>query len=434
MPITPATLAFDANGTPYSETYGDIYHSARGGLEQARHVFLGGNGLPQRWGGRHQFTILETGFGQGLNFLTTWQAWREDPQRSARLHFLSVEKHPFSRSDLAELHRRHPEIAELSAQLRGQWPELTAGFHRLEFENGELTLTLAFGDAIACVPQFVAAPDAIFLDGFSPAKNPDLWSAPLLREIAWLAAPGATTATWAVAAPVREHLAQAGFRWEKARGYAAKHEMLVATLDDDAAPIPAGKSAKRANTRIAVVGAGLSGSLTAERLAAKGFTVTLFERHARPAQETSGNLAAAMLPVLSLDDARLSRLNRASFLYANRYLARFGFGTANSPVRGASSGVLYIARDAAHAEKQREILARNGFPESFAHWVDAEAGSELVGARVAGGGWWFPNGSYANPASLCSAALTGSAVSLRFNTPVAAVSEIDGTWGLSGAD
>lgn len=433
MPIVPATLAFAADGTPYSETYGDVYHSASGGLEQARHVFLAGNGLPHRWAGQRQFTILETGFGQGLNFLATWQAWKDDPNRPPRLHYLAVEKHPFTASDLATLHARYPEIDSVATELRCQWPELTAGFHRLEFDGGAVALTLAFGEAIACIPQFVASPDAIYLDGFSPAKNPELWSVPLLREIAWIAAPGASAATWAVAAQVRDNLAAAGFSWRKADGYATKREMLVATLHEDAA-VAAPESAAAARSRIAVVGAGLAGVLTAERLAARGFAVTLFERHPGPALETSGNLAAAMLPVLSLDDARLSRLNRAAFLYAHRSLDRLGFGDRESPVRGARSGVLYIARDEIHAAKQQEILRRNAFPSSFAQWLDIDAASAAAGCDVAGGGWWFPNGAYANPASLCRATLAAAPANLelRFGTIVAQVTEAEGRWQLQG--
>ena len=116
-PVVPARLAFAANGTPYSHEYQDVYHSAEGGPEQARHVFLAGNGLPQRWHGRRIFTILETGFGFGLNFLATWQAWREDTRRCGRLHFVSIEKHPFVRRDLEQLHARYPEYAALAAEL-----------------------------------------------------------------------------------------------------------------------------------------------------------------------------------------------------------------------------------------------------------------------------------------------------------------------------
>ena len=184
--IRPAAAAFDAQGTPWSAEYGDVYHPAAGGLAQARHVFLAGNALPDAWQDRSAFTILETGFGQGLNFLATWAAFRREPGQCRALHFLSVEKHPFRLPDLEQFHEHtFPSgssedgvlLRSLAERLRASWPELTRGFHRLEFADRtgkielRVTLTLAFGDAIACLPQFVAEPDAVFLDGFSPARN-----------------------------------------------------------------------------------------------------------------------------------------------------------------------------------------------------------------------------------------------------------------------
>lgn len=428
MPIVPARLAFTESGTPFSETYGDVYHSSAGGLAQARHVFLAGNGLPQRWQGRERFVVLETGFGQGLNFLATWAAWRDDPRRPQRLHFLAVDKHPFTAADLAVLHAGFPELAPLAGQLRAQWPELTPGFHRLEFETGGVVLKLAFGDAIAAVPQFVAAADAFYLDGFSPAKNPALWSPQLLRELALCGAAGATAATWAVAGDVRKALAAAGFQVEKRPGFADKREMLVARLPGNTAAVAPG------DRRVAIVGAGLAGCLVAERLAARGWQVDLFERRPTPAEETSGNLTAAMLPVLSLDDARLSRLNRAAYLYALRWLQqRRDEGLA---IDGDTCGVLQIARDAAHAGKQREILARNGFPETFVRCVDADEGTQLTGLPVAGPGWWFAGGAWANPASLCRAALARfpERLACRYATAVADLTPTADGWRLIAAD
>ncbi|HXZ52689.1 MAG TPA: tRNA (5-methylaminomethyl-2-thiouridine)(34)-methyltransferase MnmD, partial [Burkholderiales bacterium] len=168
-PLVPAELAFAADGTPYSSAYGDVYHSAAGGPAQARHVFLAGNGLPGRWAGRRVFTVLEAGFGLGLNFLATWAAWRTDPQRCARLHYVSVEKHPFRGNDLARLHARYAELAPLAAELRAAWPLLVPGLHRLEFDSGRMVLTLAFADLAEALPQLRLAADAIYLDGFAPA-------------------------------------------------------------------------------------------------------------------------------------------------------------------------------------------------------------------------------------------------------------------------
>ena len=137
-PIRPARLAFAAGGTPYSPEFDDLYHSADGGAAQARHVFLAGNDLPARWRGRRAFSVLETGFGFGLNFLATWAAWREDAERCERLHFVSLEKHPFCAADLERLHARYPEFAESAAALRAAWPPLVPGVHRLELERGRV--------------------------------------------------------------------------------------------------------------------------------------------------------------------------------------------------------------------------------------------------------------------------------------------------------
>lgn len=147
LPLSPAAPELDERGAPYSLLYGDVYHNVSDALGQAHHVFLRGNGLPQRWRTRDSFTVCETGFGLGLNFLTLWQAWRDDPDRCARLHYLSLEAHPCERQVLADLLRRVMPAAMRAQvdQLIAQWPPLLSGLHRLEFEGGALTLTLAFG-------------------------------------------------------------------------------------------------------------------------------------------------------------------------------------------------------------------------------------------------------------------------------------------------
>jgi len=227
MPLESARLTLAPDGTPISEVYGDIYYSSAGGLAQARHVFLAGNELPARWQGRARFTILETGFGLGLNFLATWQAWREDPKSCHELRFISLEKHPLAMADLASAHAVWPELEALAADLRRLWPPLVAGVHHLEFEGGRLLLTLIFADAAEVVPTLAVAVDAFYLDGFSPARNPELWSAGLCRSLARLALPGATVATWSVAGSVRRALSAAQFSVEKRCGFAHKRQMLV---------------------------------------------------------------------------------------------------------------------------------------------------------------------------------------------------------------
>ena len=138
-----------ADGSPYSPQFGDRYHShAGGGLAQAQGCFLQGCGLPEAWRGQRQWRILETGFGLGLNFLATWQAWRDDPQRCDRLHFISTEAWPVSAQDLlAAARSRYPQLLPLAEELALQYRDLHSGIHRLSFEQQRVHLTLAIGSA-----------------------------------------------------------------------------------------------------------------------------------------------------------------------------------------------------------------------------------------------------------------------------------------------
>ncbi len=158
--------------------YGDVYHSADSGPGQARHVFLGGNGLPARWAGRASFTILETGFGIGVNFLATWDAWRRDAARPRRLHYVAIEKHPFLRDDLAQMLGGYPEFVALARELVDRWPAPLPGTHRRVLEGGGISLTVVFDDVESALKRLDARADAIYLDGFAPSRNPEMWSAP----------------------------------------------------------------------------------------------------------------------------------------------------------------------------------------------------------------------------------------------------------------
>jgi tRNA 5-methylaminomethyl-2-thiouridine biosynthesis bifunctional protein len=422
--LIPASLAFAADGTPYSSAYDDLYHSADGGVAQAQHVFLGGNGLPERWGGAPSFTLLETGFGLGLNFLATWQAWREDPQRCARLHFVSVEKHPFTAQDLAVLHTPHAALAPLAEELRSAWPLLVPGLHRLEFEEGRVVLTLAFGDAAALVPQLRLAADAFFLDGFAPAKNPHLWSPELLRALGRLAAPGATAATWSVAAAVRDGLRAAGFAAEKRRGFARKSEMLVARfVPQRSLRAPPARPQERSAV---VVGAGIAGAAAAERLATRGWEVTVVEKHREPALEASGNHAGAFHPVVSPDDSHIARLTRAAFSFLLEHWRQFDAIGASPEWRRC--GVLQLARDAREDAAQAAALAALGFPPAYAQRLDREQAGECAGVKLAAGGLWFPEGGWIRPRSFARALLARSRAKTLYGREAAALERAGERW------
>lgn len=430
-PLAPARLAFTEDGTPWSDIFGDVYHSVDGGLGQANHVFLAGNGLPQRWRGRERFVVLETGFGLGLNFLATWTSWRDDPERCGRLHFVSCELHPFGADDLARLHQRWPQFAELSAALRAQWPVLAPGLHRLHLDGERVTLTLYLGDAREGLAKLVARADAFYLDGFSPAKNPELWSPQLCRQLAHLAAPGATLATWSVAGAVRRHLRDAGFELAKAPGFGGKRQMLRGRLPGAAstAPQPGGGTRDAAPRRHAlIVGAGLAGCALAERLAARGWSIELIDAAAAPARGASGNLAGVLRPLPSVDDNRMSRLTRAGTLYGWRHIARLR--AAGEAVKAAACGVLHLARDDAQAAKMHAVVEHLGLPPGHLRYVDADEASTLAGWPVPIGGWWFGDSGWVHPPSLCAANLArhGDRVRPHFGRKLGALQHDDNRW------
>jgi len=292
-------------------------------------------------------------------------------------------------------------------------------------------LTLFFGDIAEAGKALRLAADAIYLDGFAPAKNPDMWSAATMKMLARMCAPGATAATWSTAAALREALAANGFEVEKRTGFAAKREMTTARFAargrvDRVAPVTRDKHA-------IVIGAGIAGAAAAERLCARGWQITLIERRARPAEEGSGNPAGVFHPVVTPDDNVLARLTRAGSLYAEAHWTRLGEG-GHAPRRGRC-GVLQLARDAKEEASQRRAIESLGYPPEFAQYVDREKASSLAGVEVSVGGLWFERSGWAAPSSVVSAQLTdcGARLETIFDREVAALAREDGMWSARDA-
>ena len=229
------------DGSPHSPRFNDRYRSRSGGLAQANFVFLAGTGLPAAWRGRDRFTVLETGFGLGLNFLSTWATWNADPQRCESLRFVSVEAYPVDATDLVRSacnedteEKPIPSIAvrlpALAEQLAQAWRGLSAGIQHWEFAGGQVQLTLAVGEVRAMLAALACQADAVYLDGFNPALNPEMWSAETLHLVAQHCRAGTRLATYTVAGRVRELLQQLGFRVEKRPGLPPKRHRLQAVF------------------------------------------------------------------------------------------------------------------------------------------------------------------------------------------------------------
>ncbi|WP_342619885.1 tRNA (5-methylaminomethyl-2-thiouridine)(34)-methyltransferase MnmD [Rhodoferax sp. GW822-FHT02A01] len=227
---------------PTSPRFGDVYRSRVGGWQQAQTVFVGGCHLPQRWQNTEHFTILETGFGLGLNFLATWATWLADARRCARLHYVAVEAYPVSAADvvrsaqaLSDTQAISP-LVDLARELALHWQTLRPGMQQFSLAQGAILLTLAIGDVLPMLQQLDCRADAVYLDGFSPARNPQMWSDETLRAVAARCIAGTTLASFSVASSVRSGLRQAGFSVRRKPGVAPKWHRLEASYNGLTAP------------------------------------------------------------------------------------------------------------------------------------------------------------------------------------------------------
>lgn len=363
--ITPAKIHWQMDDTgnkvPVSGEFGDVYFSNADGLAESRHVFLAHNQLPERLANlaeKQCFTIAELGFGTGLNFLATWQLWRQlrdmHPQlATARLHFITTEKYPIPLADLTQIlalwGQRAPELAEFIEPLLTAYPPLIAGCHRLNFFEDNLTVDIWLGDAAESLAKLANnaasfhAPyvDAWFLDGFAPSCNSTLWTDSIFAQMQRLSRPTTTAATYSCAGIVKRGLQDCGFQIKKVKGFGRKNEMLTAIMLDTinldannskditfynnastAAPATDNNSESvKLNDNLPahtiIIGAGVSGLLMACSLANRGIQITLLDKSA-PLAGASGNpralLAPKMTPIHHVDE----HLHTIGYLYSSR--------------------------------------------------------------------------------------------------------------------
>ncbi|PYY72182.1 bifunctional tRNA (5-methylaminomethyl-2-thiouridine)(34)-methyltransferase MnmD/FAD-dependent 5-carboxymethylaminomethyl-2-thiouridine(34) oxidoreductase MnmC [Pseudomonas jessenii] len=406
-PVLPhAQLDWDDHGRPYSRVFDDVYFSDQSGLDETRYVFIEQNRLAERFaalpeGGR--LVIGETGFGTGLNFLCAWQVFEQHAAAGARLHFVSVEKYPLSPADLQRALALWPELKVFADQLLAQYVAIHQGFQRLTLDNGRVTLTLLIGDALEQLPQLDARIDAWFLDGFAPAKNPDMWTAELFAELARLAAPGASISTFTSTGWVRRLLNAAGFKMKRTPGIGHKWEILRGEFlgwpQETPAPAPdkpwfARPAALTGERQALVIGAGLAGCASAASLAARGWQVTLLERHDDIAREASGNPQGVLYLKLSAHGTALSQMIVSGFGYTRRLLEHLQRGRDWD-----DCGVLQLAFNAKEAERQAQLAA--AFPADLLHLLDQSEAQAVAGIGLAIGGLFYPEGGWVHPPALC---------------------------------
>ncbi len=385
-------------------------------------AFLQGNQLPARWAQRARFVIVDTAFGQGQKFLATWQVWRQDPARCERLFYVALAKHP-------------PPAADVAPQLRPAWPALTPNLHVLDFESGGVQLLLAVGDAVTLLPRLRLAADAFYLDAGEPEQDPRLWQARVMKALGRRAAPGATLCSPNVATRLHTDLGSAGFEVDPraGQGTVARWAPRYRAQRLPSAAVAHAQSA-------VVVGAGLAGAAAAQALARLGLKVTVLDRQAEPAAETSGNAAGLFHGTVNADDGPYARLYRAAALYAHQVYAA---AITQAGVEGSATGLLRLVHEAAGADADARpdadalnaLLQRLGLPPSYVHALSAEAASARAGVPLAAPAWFYPGGGWIAPAAWVRQALSEAGVSFVGGVNVQRLTRAaDGPWQLHGAD
>lgn len=426
--LQPADWRCDKDGQVYAPAFGDTYASRSGAWGQAEQVFIEGSGLTQRWHTQACVRLLETGFGLGVNFLASWDHLRRSGGR-ARLHYVSIEKHPLTRNDLrAALEHvlkhapspRRSALVDLADQLQQRWPPLLEGFHALELDD-QVSLTLIFADIADALPALSGPFDTFFLDGFAPDRNPQMWSSVQLAQLAKLAAPKAQIASWCVAGTVRRALGDAGFIVEKRPGFGAKRDALSATW-----PGPGAASAVDRPASALVIGAGIAGASVARQLARRGIAVDVIERD-RPAAGASGNPVAIVRPELGAIGNPVTEITAAGASWLRRWIDH-----QPNAVPHAWCGVLRIARDARKHDKMAELLAIAS--NDWLQPVDRLTAAQLCGWPPDADGFFLPEAGWVAAPRLVAAMLDHPLISMRSGAHVAVIQRQTPGWRVTLAD
>ncbi|MCG2580622.1 MAG: bifunctional tRNA (5-methylaminomethyl-2-thiouridine)(34)-methyltransferase MnmD/FAD-dependent 5-carboxymethylaminomethyl-2-thiouridine(34) oxidoreductase MnmC [Marinobacter sp.] len=426
--IEPADILWQ-DGVPESRLFGDVYFNRDNGLEETRHVFIRPNRLSERFArlpDNTAFVIAEFGFGTGLNFLAAWQAWRNSPaSQRTTLHFVSAERYPLTREDLTRALALWPELQDLGNELIQHYPPLVRGVHRVLLDGGRVRLTLYFGDVLDAWRELEFTADAWFLDGFAPSLNPGMWLDDAILQIRHHSKPGTTLATFTAVGRIRRALIDRGFTMTKVEGFGRKREMLTGVIPESVFETPAADTRKPAS--VAIIGAGIAGTLLARNLAERGVDVLLVDGANSAGNAASGNLQGALYVKLGVEFNAQTQLALSSLLFSQRYYA---------PYRNNGwhpTGLLQMAWGDSERQRQERFLDRNHYPPEVLAPVDAAEASERTGIPVESGGLWYTHSGWLEPAALCKTLADHPNIRHCFGMEVQDLAKCDGQWVIAGS-
>ena len=331
---------------PISLSFNDRYFYKQDGLGESSYVFINGNDLTKRWKRlkKHEsFNIGELGFGTGLNFLNVLKEWKT-LQRKAKLNFISIEKFPLTLKDLEKALANFPDLNYETKALLQLYPPLSRGFHRINFEEDNVSLTLIFDDVdrgIDDLQKTSKSFDAWFLDGFSPRENPKMWSNKILSGISNLSHSETTLSSFSAASIIKKSLEENNFNISLIDGYKHKRHMIKAY--SNSSNIKSNLNKKK----IAIVGAGISGSCLANSLAKRGHQITVFEKNTN---QKKGIPSFVGNPNLSHANTPYGRFLLSSYLFFSLYYSKY------CPNSWNETGVIVLKDEKGNYNKLEKIF------------------------------------------------------------------------------
>lgn len=401
--------------TPYSKKFDDFYFSQKDGLAETHHVFLDGNNLPKAWEGKDKFSIFETGFGTGLNFFAAWDLFEKTAKKNQILDFVSVEKYPLCVKEIEHFLKPWADVFQDKVQiLCDLYPIRIRGVHRIKI-NTQITLTLIFDDVNEALPTLTEKFDCWFLDGFAPAKNPQMWTDILFNNMARLSNPNASFATFSAAGSVRNGLESAGFNVQKQKGFGYKSDMTVGFFKNNEENE---KSGLKDGASIAIIGGGLSGTACAFILKQYGFNPDIYEASDGLGAGASGNECGFFNPrFCALWDfsAQFFSPAFAQFITAAKH--------AGDLIDYNPCGALHLINTDEKKKRYSSMLKNWKWHEDHLSIVNAIDATNIAGIKIKEDALYLPNAGSVNVKKLCD--YYAQDIKVHYNSQIIDYTQLD---------
>ena len=380
------------NNTLFSKEFDDLYSSVKGAVAECNHVFIKGNNLKERFenlGENSKFYIGEIGFGIGINFLTTCKSWLDHTKQNQVLEFYSFDKYLFRLSDFKTLNVSCPDLKEYISELERNYPRNIQGAQKISLFGGRIILNLIIGE-IDNTQEYIKLMDKVdawYFDGFSPSKNPDLWSIKLFKCIHKSCHENTTFSTYTSSGLVKNNLTESGFNHSRAMGFSDKRHMLKGTVDTQL-------KKNTSNTKVAVIGSGIAGCVLSYTLAKKGIEVDLYEKSDSICSGASSHELLVTYPRLSAHDTAFGSFTLHSYIFATNFYKQLKTDTWKK------TGVIILNHDAATEKRQSSLLEKRADGEIY-RYIDPDEASEISGIDIKLNGLIYEDAGYILPEEMC---------------------------------